>query len=306
MDKFRSVILVAGFGCFIFSVLLSALYPALITDPEMDEVPIRELAQNVLPDFKSMKETWPVAFERAFDNTEDLYTDKELILLEASPEMQKLPVAERKRRIAELKVKSDAAWPNVYAQALELGRNRYISDACWHCHSQFVRPVANEELRYGPVNTTAQDNHSLQRPMLWGTRRVGPDLTYEGGKRSNDWHAAHLFDPQSTSPGSVMPKFPYYSRTGYRVFRRIDPNKAKFGGLDVDTAIGLPGIFDSQGAAEEALANFKANLDPNRAAEGERMFVAEGIGPNEKGLALIAYLQWLGTWLPPQTQGDAQ
>ncbi len=305
MDKFKNVILFAGFGCFIFSVLLSGLYPFLITDAKTPEASIAELAKNVLPDFKSMKESWPVGFAKAFDNTEDLYTQKELILKEHSAEMQALPVAERKRQLDELKMKSDSAWPKVYAQALELGRNRYIADACWHCHSQFVRPVANEAQRYGPVNTTEQDNNALQRPVLWGTRRVGPDLTYEGGKRSNDWHAAHLHDPQSTTPGSVMPKFPFYSRTGYRVFRRIDPKKADFGGVDPDTAIAMTGIFDSQADAESAMQGFKDVLDPNLSAEKERMYVGESMGPNEKGLALIAYIQWLGTWRPEaKTEAD--
>jgi cbb3-type cytochrome c oxidase subunit II len=319
MDKFKGVILVAGFGCFIFSVLLSGLYPFLITDAKTKEAPISELASIVLPDFKAMKDSWPVGFEKSFDGTEDLYTDMELILLENSPEMQRLALPERTLKIETFRAKSDAAWPGVFAQALELGRNRYIADACWHCHSQFVRPAANEAQRYGPVNTTEQDNNALQRPVLWGTRRVGPDLTYEGGKKSNDWHAAHLHNPQSTSPGSVMPAFPFYSREGYRVYRKIDAKKASFGRLDPGRGIAVSRhIYDSRDDAEEARTEavdqaLKAkSLSADNAGDADAIaeledsyWVDDAIGPNAKGMALIAYLQWLGTWRPEDTRGES-
>lgn len=318
MDKFKGIILVAGFGCFIFSVLLSGLYPFLITDAKTPEASIAELASVVLPDFKSLKDSWPVGFAQSFDDTDDLLTDMELVMLENSSAMQALPLAERQRKIEALRAKSDAAWPGVYAQALERGRNRYIADACWHCHSQFVRPAANESQRYGPVNTTEQDNNALQRPILWGTRRVGPDLTYEGGKRSNDWHAAHLHDPQSTTPGSVMPAFPFYSRKGFRIYRKIDAQKAKFGRLDPGRGIVVKRhIFETREEAEGAMAKIiesavktsgwsvsnPAHADSIAELE-ETYWVGDAIGPGEKAMSLIAYLQWLGTWRPEDTRGE--
>lgn len=125
------------------------------------------------------------------------------------------------------------------AQALEIGHKVYVAEACWHCHSQFVRPVSRESERWGAVAETWEYQNALQRPVLFGTRRVGPDLSRESARRSNDWHAAHFYQPKSTNSWSVMPDYPW--------------------------------LFD--GGPEKPQ-------------------------PNKKGLALITYMQWLGSWLP--------
>ncbi|MBI4232128.1 cbb3-type cytochrome c oxidase subunit II [Candidatus Peregrinibacteria bacterium] len=119
-----------------------------------------------------------------------------------------------------------------YAKALRLGRDTYVAEACWHCHSQYVRPVANEDIRFGEISIPDEYQNELQLPQLFGTRRVGPDLTREGGKHSNDWHTAHFYNPRNVVPTSIMPKYPWF--------------------------------FDAPGK------------------------------PNERGLAIIAYVQWLG------------
>jgi hypothetical protein len=121
-----------------------------------------------------------------------------------------------------------------YARALRVGKANYIAEACWHCHSQFVRPVSKEDLRFGPVSTPEEYQNEMNLPHLFGTRRVGPDLIRVAGLRSNDWHMAHLYDPRSVAPYSVMPSYPWF--------------------------------FD----------------------EDKR--------PTERALALVAYLQWLGSW----------
>lgn len=97
-----------------------------------------------------------------------------------------------------------------YEAALYLGRDIYVKEACWHCHSQYVRPVGNEALRYGPVSTAEEYDNSLNLPQLFGTRRVGPDLSREGGKRPNDWHFVHLYNPRYVEPLSNMPGYPWY------------------------------------------------------------------------------------------------
>lgn len=97
-----------------------------------------------------------------------------------------------------------------YQNALLRGRDLYVREGCWHCHSQYVRPVANENLMYGPVSTPGEYQTVLQMPQLLGTRRVGPDLSREAGKKSDDWHYAHLYKPTNTVPDSVMPAYPWY------------------------------------------------------------------------------------------------
>lgn len=97
-----------------------------------------------------------------------------------------------------------------YASAVLRGRDLYGREACWHCHSQYVRPVSNENLMYGPVSTAGEYQSVLHLPQMFGTRRAGPDLSRESGKHSNDWHMAHLFNPTSVVPDSIMPGFPWY------------------------------------------------------------------------------------------------
>jgi cbb3-type cytochrome oxidase cytochrome c subunit len=97
-----------------------------------------------------------------------------------------------------------------YRAALFRGRDIYVKEACWHCHSQYVRPVGNEALRYGAESTVDEYQNKLQLPQLFGTRRVGPDLIRLAGKYGNDWHFVHLYNPRDVAPLSVMPGYPWY------------------------------------------------------------------------------------------------
>jgi cytochrome c oxidase cbb3-type subunit 2 len=94
---------------------------------------------------------------------------------------------------------------------VERGRKVYIREGCWYCHSQFVRPAAGEERRWGPPAEFGEYTGDL--PHLLGTRRIGPDLLRVGGKYGDDWHAAHYFDPRIVVPDSVMPRFDWLFRT---------------------------------------------------------------------------------------------
>jgi cytochrome c oxidase cbb3-type subunit I/II len=85
------------------------------------------------------------------------------------------------------------------------GRGVYVREGCWYCHSQYVRPVAGEDFRWGPVSEAGEYAHD--QPHLLGTRRIGPDLTRVGLKYSDDWHYAHTWDPRLTVPESIMPRF---------------------------------------------------------------------------------------------------
>jgi cytochrome c oxidase cbb3-type subunit 2 len=85
------------------------------------------------------------------------------------------------------------------------GRAVYIREGCWYCHSQYVRPVAGEELRWGPLSEAGE--YAFDQPHLFSTRRIGPDLTRVGLKYSDDWHYAHHWDPRMVVPESTMPRF---------------------------------------------------------------------------------------------------
>lgn len=287
MDRFGSVILFGGLGCFVLAFVLSGLYPYLLTDAKIPEASIVELAEHVPAEFRELKESYPVAFARAFPGADETLTVEEAL----------------KRGAGEQDLAaSEEAWKAAYAAALKSGRDAYIGEVCWHCHSQYVRPVANEAVRFGPVQPAAYDNNALQRPMLWGTRRVGPDLTHEGRLRSNDWHVAHFWDPATVSPGSIMPRYTWLFRDGWQVRRTIDPDKADRGGLPTDRSYPVPGVFDVREQAEAAMASLLDSLPPTLEGEKQRLFVAEAKGPNEEALSLIAYLQWLGTWTPPHLE----
>jgi cytochrome c oxidase cbb3-type subunit 2 len=93
---------------------------------------------------------------------------------------------------------------------LELvGRNIYIREGCYLCHSQQIRPFRDEVERYGHYSLAAESMYD--HPFQWGSKRTGPDLARVGGKYSNDWHVAHLTDPRSVVPESIMPGYPHLS-----------------------------------------------------------------------------------------------
>ncbi len=92
------------------------------------------------------------------------------------------------------------------------GRQVYIREGCWYCHSQYVRPVANEDQRWGPLAQAGE--YAFDQPHLLGTRRIGPELSRVGRKYGDDWHAAHHWDPRQVAPDSIMPRFPWLYERG--------------------------------------------------------------------------------------------
>lgn len=200
-EKKSGVFFIAGLGFFALAFLSQGAVPWLMYAHMPERTVEQTLNSNVLREFRFLSEQYPEQFVKYFGSA------------------------------------SAAQDPAACAEALRLGHKTYVGEGCWHCHSQFVRPVSNEELRWGPVSRSWEYQNELQRPVMFGTRRVGPDLIREGGRHSNDWHAVHFFEPRWTSPDSVMPSYPWF--------------------------------FDG---------------DPGK--------------PNKRGLSLIAYMQWLGSWQP--------
>ncbi len=189
------IFFIAGLGFFGLSFVVMAVLPWTIYAGE-EEKTIEQLAsRGIVPEFVELAERFPEQFNQYF---------------------------------GEVSYES-------FAEALKLGHDTYVAEACWHCHSQFVRPVSNEDLRWGPVSHALEYQNEMQRPVLFGTRRVGPDLSREAGVRSNDWHLAHFWKPSDVVPTSVMPSYRWF--------------------------------YDAKGY------------------------------PNKRGMAILTYVQWLGSWL---------
>jgi cytochrome c oxidase cbb3-type subunit I/II len=184
---------------------------------------------------------------------------------------------------------------------LELqGRDLYIREGCNNCHSQMIRPFRSEVERYGDYSKSGE--YVYDHPFLWGSKRTGPDLHRVGGKYNDNWHFNHMWDPRSTSPGSIMPPYKW-----------MYANKAMDNSLiekkmQVMVQLGVPyseaEITNARKNMDIQASNIEKNLnnDPDfvksyedskkkAAAKGE-VFVAM---KDREIVALIAYMQRLGT-----------
>ncbi|MFC3630105.1 cytochrome-c oxidase, cbb3-type subunit II [Paracoccus angustae] len=174
---------------------------------------------------------------------------------------------------------------------LELtGRDVYIREGCYVCHSQMIRPMRDEVERYGHYSLAAESMYD--HPFQWGSKRTGPDLARVGGRYSDEWHLDHLRDPQSVVPESIMPQY------GHLMDRIIGPDYITER-VETDALVGVPYSEEMIAAAVE---DFRAQADPNADAEGlqERYPGAQQRNFDRQPQltemdALIAYLQVLGT-----------
>ena len=108
----------------------------------------------------------------------------------------------------------DAPDMRVYTPLELAGRNIYIREGCYACHTQMIRTLRDEVERYGPYSLAVESKYD--HPMLWGSKRTGPDLARVGGKYSDDWHVAHLINPRDVVPESVMPAYGWLQRNALR------------------------------------------------------------------------------------------
>jgi cytochrome c oxidase cbb3-type subunit 2 len=171
------------------------------------------------------------------------------------------------------------------------GREIYIREGCYVCHSQMIRPMRDEVERYGHYSLAAESMYD--HPFQWGSKRTGPDLARVGGRYSDDWHVRHLRDAQSVVPESVMPKY------GFLENRKID---GKYIG-DIMAANAVVGTPYTDEMLENAQADFRAQADPDSDYDGllerygDKVNVRNFDGQSDltEADALIAYLQMLGT-----------
>ena len=171
---------------------------------------------------------------------------------------------------------------------LELqGRDLYIREGCVNCHSQMVRPFRSETERYGEYSKAGE--FVYDHPFLWGSKRTGPDLHREGAKYPNSWHYYHMKEPTSMSPGSIMPPYPWLEE---QVLTTSD-TKTK---LKAMKTLGVPYTEDEIQEGNIALNKQAQEITTSLAKEGIK------VKPDREIIALIAYLQRLGTDIKKTTE----
>jgi len=173
---------------------------------------------------------------------------------------------------------------------LELaGRNIYIREGCYLCHSQQIRALKDEVERYGHYSLAAESMYD--HPFQWGSKRIGPDLSRVGGKYSNDWHYAHLTNPTALVPETLMPRYGFMAETPLE-YAEIDRH------LKANKALGVP-------YTDADIANARADLETQANPQADsagllgrypKAVMASGDGRVVTEMdALVAYLQVLGT-----------
>jgi cytochrome c oxidase cbb3-type subunit 2 len=176
---------------------------------------------------------------------------------------------------------------------LELkGRDIYIREGCYVCHSQMIRPLRDEVERYGHFSLAAESMYD--HPFQWGSKRTGPDLARVGGRYSNEWHVQHLIDPQSMIPTSIMPPYPHLMDTLLDGAHIQDL-------LETHRFVGVP-YTDEQIA--NARADFLVQANPDGDGDPDALLARypgavvanfDGQPGTSEMDALVAYLQVLGT-----------
>ncbi len=185
---------------------------------------------------------------------------------------------------------------------LELaGRNIYIREGCYACHSQMIRPFRDEVERYGHYSLAAESMYD--HPFQWGSKRTGPDLARVGDRYSNEWHVQHLADPRSVVPESVMPSYAFLKETKLKVTNATME-------LVANGRVGVP-------YTDDMLANAKADLEAQANPDADTSGLLERYPKAKVGNfdgdpsrltemdALVAYLQMLGTLVDFSTYDDA-
>ncbi len=171
-----------------------------------------------------------------------------------------------------------------------IGRNIYIREGCYTCHSQQIRPFRDEAERYGHYSLAAESMYD--HPFQWGSKRTGPDLARVGGKYSNDWHVAHMINPRQVVPESIMPPYAFLLEKSLGVDDIAEHLRANL-------AVGVP---YSEEMIENAQADLRAQSDPDGDHEELLERYPKAMVGDLDGLpgqltemdAMVAYLQILG------------
>ena len=188
-----------------------------------------------------------------------------------------------------------------YTPLEQAGRDVYLREGCYNCHSQMVRTLRDEVERYGHYSLAAESMYD--HPFQWGSKRTGPDLARVGGKYSDQWHVEHMVNPRAVVPESIMPSYPWL------MTRRLNAADVE-ARLKTLRQVGVP---YTDAMIENAEADLRAPADPDADTSGvEARYPKARLGDcdgNPAALtemdALVAYLQMLGTLVDFSTDDEA-
>lgn len=178
-----------------------------------------------------------------------------------------------------------------YTPLEQAGRDIYIREGCYTCHSQMIRPFRDEVERYGHYSLAAESMYD--HPFQWGSKRTGPDLARVGGRYSDEWHVQHLKAPRSVVPESIMPSYAFLAETPLKV-----PNPSAT--LTALRRVGVPySDVDIEMAEKDLMAQANPDLDPGDLTTRYPKAQIRDYDGNPRRVtemdALVAYLQMLGT-----------
>jgi cytochrome c oxidase cbb3-type subunit I/II len=257
--------------------------PATYAEPEIEVPPMIRAARVEAKQAKHALERAaepPVHWHRTWEGLPALFTTLTAVAVLVASAFEIVPtflIGDNVPRIKSVKP---------YTPLELYGRDIYLREGCYNCHSQMIRPFVDETVRYGhdgkPAEYSRPGEFVYDHPFQWGSKRTGPDLAREGGKRDELWHLRHLENPRSTSMGSVMPSYPHLLSDDI-------PWDVIQTRVDVMAMLDVPYGADALAHADTLAHQQAAQVAGELAAHG---------GPkgmdNKEVIALIAYLQRLG------------
>jgi len=256
--------------------------PAKYADPEIEVPPMIREAKAEAKQKRALEPSFEprVHWHRRWEGLPALFTVLTIVAVLVASAFEIIPtflIGDNVPKIASVKP---------YTPLELYGRDIYIREGCYNCHSQMVRPFIDETVRYGqggvPAEYSKAGEFVYDHPFQWGSKRTGPDLAREGGRRDELWHLRHFEDPRAPSPGSVMPSYPHLLTDDIP----YDDIQSR---VDAMAMLGVPYGKDILANAADAAHHQAAALGAKLEKQG---------GPagmdNKEVIALIAYLQRLG------------
>jgi len=256
--------------------------PAKYEEPEIEVPPMVREAKAEAKEQRALERsvTPPVHWHRKWEGLPALFTVLTVVAVVVASAFEIIPtflIGDNIPKIASVKP---------YTPLELYGRDIYIREGCYNCHSQMVRPFIDETVRYGqggvPAEYSKPGEFIYDHPFQWGSKRTGPDLAREGGRRDELWHWRHFEDPRTPSPGSVMPAYPHLLSDDIP----FDDIQSR---VDAMAMLGVP-------YGKDILANAADAAHVQASALGAKLEKLGGPAhmENKEVIALIAYLQRLG------------